>query len=405
MLVSKDEVKKLLLKKFEKIDKNEQRKLSLLLASEYKIPPRISSGLFGFTKDPEELGDKWIFISFCIMKVLDMDVSKYFTATEISIFENEKYPDGKAEFPLKIKCIQIAEDQWTGKLSAKDLIGFGRTDLIRYEADTQRVMRRYIRGGEAVFRINLDRRAVSEIKQLFLSGRYVPNIITLNIPLGKGDFYYSEETSELIIRELDSFNIIDGYHRYRALASIITDDEDFDYPLEVRITNFDNDKANSFIWQEDQKNRMAKVDSNSFNPTELSNRITNRVNQASNSNIQSCLNRSGGNINFSDFATCVNYFYLSGVNTKENQNQLLITISSDIIGKWNRFTDLSPEFITKIYTFKDVCIIFYLLKNKEPEEISGLYSVIIDKVKEEGKESLFYGRRMTRRVENWLSKF
>lgn len=403
MLVEKETLKKALLKRCESLTKREKQTVAIKCLDTHQIPLRVSGGIMSFTKEPEDLGDIWVFVAYCILNSLEENVSNYFTETEISVYEKETYPAGKAAFPIIIKAIQVSDDQFIGSITAKDIISFGRADLINYNADTQRVMRRIIRGENTIFKINLDNKAVQEIKTLFLNGNYVPNVITLNIPLGQGDFYYDQDKRELVIKSLEAFNIIDGYHRYRALASIISEDEKFDYPLEIRITNFDNDKANSFIWQEDQKNRMAKVDSDSFNPADLANRITKRVNQASDSNIRGCLDRNGGNIVFSDFASCVKYYYLADAKEK-NQNQMLIVVSNNIISKWNELTFADTTFMTRDLKFRDLGVIFYLLLNLPVSDIPATYTKIIESINVDEGRTIFYSRQMNKRTEKYIEK-
>lgn len=373
---------------------DKQREVSILLYNDFNIPIRISSEIICFTKDISELGTKGIFIGFCILKTIDEGkLDKIYTDIEIKTFSEEKYPDDRIQFPLVIKCLQVSDDQWIGIISAKELINFGRSGLIRYEADTQRVMKRIVKGENTFFKISLVKKSVKEIADLLNKKKYVPNTITLNIPLGNGNFFYNEDSSELVIKELDAFNIIDGYHRYRALSSLVNEDEDFDYGLELRITNFDNDKANAFIWQEDQKNRMSKVQSDSYNPNNLVNRIIKRLNDHSSSLVNGMIYRNGGIIDPSDLAPCISYLYLS--EKVENESQALVQISTAIMNKLNEAIEADYDIIKDKLEFPDIAILMYLIHSDiKGNEIPSHYYKMREKIDKKKFYTKTYGKRL-----------
>ena len=140
MKVEREEMKRILESSIEKIiDKpDKQREASITLYKEFNIPIRLSGEILGFTKEIEELGDRGIYLCYCILKTIDKGkVNKVFTDIEIKTFDNEKYPDDKITFPLKFNCFPVSDDQWIGIITGKELIGLGRNDLIRYEKDTE----------------------------------------------------------------------------------------------------------------------------------------------------------------------------------------------------------------------------------------------------------------------------
>lgn len=396
MLVNKDELKKNLESSIERnvTTHGIQRQVSVELFNSYNIPIRLSSEILGFTKDIDELGSKGVFVAFCILKIIDEGkVNKIFTDIEIKSFSEEKYPDDKISLPLRIKCLEVAEDQWIGTITAQQLVSFGRSDLIRYEADTQRVMKRIVRGENIFFKISLVKKSVKAIEDLLNKKKYVPNTITLNIPLGEGNFFYDGESSELVIKEIEAFNIIDGYHRYRAISNLVNEDENFDYGLELRITNFDIDKANSFIWQEDQKNRMSRVDSESYNPNNLVNRIVKRLNDHSSSLLNGMIYRNGGIIDPADLAPCIQYLYLK--EKIENEPQALVQISTAIMRKLNEAIESDYSIIQKKLEFSDVSILMYLVHSDvDSVEIPNRYYVIKGKIEKRKFYNKTFGKRL-----------
>ena len=104
---------------------------------------------------------------------------------------------------------------------------------------------------------------------------YIPDDITLNMPEEGSKFRY--ENGKLTISELPGgkFDITDGYHRYLAMCAIYNIDKSFDYPMELRITNFDLATCQQMIFQKDQKTQMKKEDSATFNQYDVGNQIVN----------------------------------------------------------------------------------------------------------------------------------
>lgn len=128
--------------------------------------------------------------------------------------------------------------------------------MINYNVNAQRTMQRVIKGDKELYRITLNKHAVNSIRRSFESGEFIPNTITLNIPEDpENEFYYNEKNSELVIKNINHFDISDGYHRYVAACQAYDQNDKFNYPLEIRIVSFDNDKVKKFIFQEDQKQR------------------------------------------------------------------------------------------------------------------------------------------------------
>lgn len=411
MLVGRDDFKKGLENAIMKWVPNpsEQRTLALTLYKKYKIPPRISMEIMKFTKDIDELGgSKGDFVAYCILERIGEQnttnlTAKIFTENEIRNYQKITYPDGKEHFPIKIICYPVADDQWIGTISIQRLVGLGRSDLIRYDADTQRVMKRIVKGENIFYRINLVKSAVSAIGNLLKEGKYIPNTITLNIPLGEGDFYYDTDKGYLIISSLEAFNIIDGYHRYMAFVNVLNENESFDFNTEIRITNFDTDKANTFIWQEDQKNRMVRADSNTYNPNNLANRIIKRINDSSISLVNGMVVRNGGIIDPSDLLPCIEYLYLK--EKPENETQALVKISSRIIERLNSVIESNYNIIDEKLNFEDIVILFYLISNEDikEEQIYDTYVSMKSEIPKED-EKKFYTRQFNKRMYTYIQE-
>ena len=201
-----------------------------------------------------------LFLLFILVSVLaPKELHYYFTDAEIKTWSKEKYNTDTFSFPIDFEVIPVSDDQWIGKTSVKQLMELRDAHLIRYNENTQRTLKRVVRDGEETYRISISRKAVDGIKESFTKRNYIPNTITLNIPR-TANFSYNKRKSILRVESTDYFDILDGYHRYLAMSNLYTADPDFDYEMELRLVCYPEDKAKQFIWQEDQKTKMRRVD-------------------------------------------------------------------------------------------------------------------------------------------------
>ena len=246
---------------------------------------------------------------FAIMSVVNSKlVEDYFTPIEIKKYSNFKTSQSEISFPIEFNVIQIAEDQWLGSITAKQLMLFRDTQFINYNENTQRTMTRVNHGIFESYKITLNRKAVEGIKRSFTRNAYIPNTITLNIP-DDAEFDYDEDSNQLIITNASHFDILDGYHRYIAISELTNNNPDFDYTMELRLVSFGEEKAKQFIWQEDQKTKMSKTDSSTFNQYKASNIIAQRLNSSA---LRGIISSNGGIIDTGVLTNILDFTYLKG---------------------------------------------------------------------------------------------
>ena len=258
------------------VNAKKQRKIINELFTEHNIPVSVSSDILSLKRSPSTENP---YVLYHLLKKLNEKiVVDYFTDKEIKEYEETVLEPDKAKFPLTFKVVQIEEDQWIGRITMKEIMALSNSQLINYNENAQRVLKRIVRGGEEFFRIQLNKRAVEAIKESLLLDRYIPNTITLNIPKDdESRFVFDEDNSEMTIKKLRMFDILDGYHRYIAMCNVFVQNPDFDKVFELRLTNFTDEKARQFIWQEDQKTKMSKVDSEVLNKYNIGNKIVSRL--------------------------------------------------------------------------------------------------------------------------------
>lgn len=334
----------------------------------YEIPKSITSDLICMRTSFMETSD---YILFCILDSIEnaaninSKLSVFFTDKEISTYSETKYNVEKIEFPIRFKMIQISYDQWIGSISIKTVMKLRAAQLINYNINAQRTMQKIIKNNKEIYKITLNESATKSISALLKANAYIPTPLTLNIPQeSDADFFYDNEKCELVIKKLPYFDITDGYHRYIAACKISDSDKNFDYKMELRIINFSEEKARQFIYQEDQKTKMKKVDSNSFNINNPGNIVAERMNQSSQCNLQGLIGRNSEIINLGELAGLINYFYFKNTN-KDKEKILIISTTKELIEKFNLLTEYDNSYLEDKYSFKTLSIIMFIFANYE----------------------------------------
>lgn len=266
-------------------------------------------------------------------------LKRNFADEQINLLRKQKFSKEMIKFPMKFHCIQIADDQWIGKISIGELVGLYNAQLIHYNVNAQRVMKRIVRGGNVTYRIAINQHAVKQIHDLMKLGRYIPNTITLNIPVD-ADYLYDKQSETLLIKSADYFDIADGYHRLLALRKL-HEEEGNDFNMELRLVSFRDDKTQQFIFQEDQKTKMAAIESASLNRYDIANSVVRALNEEDyNFCWSGNIRRDGGLVNFADLACVVSFFYVKGTNIKSGQERQAVNkIKNDLYKKLNAICD------------------------------------------------------------------
>jgi hypothetical protein len=341
-------------------NKELQRKFETL-KDKYNIPYSISSDILTLRKHPMEFSE---FVLFCILETLDeKQLQKYFNNTEIEGYHKQKYHKTQIKFPFVLSnMVDINSDQWIGKITVKQLMQLKEAQLINYDENSQRTMQHIVDGNKEYYQITINKRAVNKIRESFEIGSYIPNTITLNVPPaenGENEFMY--QNGNLIFNKLSHFNITDGYHRYVAMAQIYDLDNSFDYNMELRVTAFDESRAQQFIFQEDQKTQMKKIVSDSFNQFEPSNKVVMRLNSDPLCDLQGMINRNSAIVDFSELSVLINSLFFKEI-PKDNRNLEVNNIKNILRDKFNIVYSNMPELFIKKITTKELLILVYIFK-------------------------------------------
>ena len=225
-------------------------------------------------------------------------------------------------------------------------------------------MQRIVRGNKESYKIVINAKAVKEIKASLSQGNFIPNVITLNMP-ETTDWTYDQRRNLLTINQIPAFDISDGYHRYLAMCQLKEVNEDFNYPIELRIISFPDDKVKQFIYQEDQKTKMRKVDSASMNMSSPANIALERLNTDTMFDLKGKVLRNGGQINFSYAGNIVDFIFFKGM--KSSPMSDILGVKNKLKNGINAFVEENPDWFDKRFTFEELLILIYgISKNWTP---------------------------------------
>ena len=344
------------------LNKKDVQRCTELLRDKYDVPMGVSADfLTGNRFDLENLPDNVLY--YFVSVILPSKVSEY-TAAEIKKYEKTKYIKETIKFPIKIPMIQIGQDHWVGKIDVAFLMQLKKAQLINYNENAQRTLERKISNGVEYYRIALNNKSVEEIIKSFENDSYIPNTITLNIS-EDSDFYYNEETAHFIIKELKHFDILDGYHRYIAMSRIFQTNPKFNYEMELRIVCFNNEKARQFIWQEDQKTKMKKVDSDSFNQNNPANQIVTMLNDIT--EFKGMFNKKDTIIDTGFASRLISVLYFN--NSYETYNRKRIIDVRDFIASRLRIIINKKTFLySERWSIQEIAVIFYLISRDDIQD-------------------------------------
>jgi len=156
MLKSKSDLVDFLRRRCEKIVFNNEicTKIREYLLEQYNIPVGTTMDMIARSM----LDEQTEFVLFCLTDGIDNVFGHnykvdYFTDIEINQYSKEKINTDKLQFPIKIKCIQVKDDQWIGATDSNFIMELRKAQMIRYNVNAQRVMKRIIRGESILFKI------------------------------------------------------------------------------------------------------------------------------------------------------------------------------------------------------------------------------------------------------------
>lgn len=211
----------------------------------------------------------------------ELDPKTWFTSKEIQSYDGDKIGTDKITYPIIFKDVfQLSDDQWMCVLPQDVIQKLYQSQIINYNPNTQRAMRRRKQGEDTRYEINLSRAKVTSICESMLCNLYIPDEITLNICTDnpEADFSYGNGVLKLLSGQMD---IIDGYHRYYSIIECLRRNPDFEINIQVKICSFSEQKARKFIVQKDRQTPMKKNLISSYGVSDSCRVFASRINENS----------------------------------------------------------------------------------------------------------------------------
>lgn len=288
---------KVLDKYFVQIQKNSyfKREVKKFLMEKYEYSDIEYMQYIIGAKSKDEIPDNemyWLIDAFNNVFKANMEIKTFFSDKEIIRFSNLKADYLKAEiYPIKISpVIEIAEDQWVTKISIDLLKEFYDNQLIIYNPRTQRQLKQMRRGQDVLYTIDIVSSSVKAIEGLMNKGEFVPNALTLNLNVDDPEVDFDIIGSELVLNS-GKFDIIDGFHRFRAAINTKIKNPDFQFNFILNIMNFTEDKACQYIEQEDKRNKISKSYLASMDKSSSTNIIIDKLNNTLDSPVRGKIER------------------------------------------------------------------------------------------------------------------
>ena len=257
---------------------------------------------------------------------LDGKVSfdEFFTSNEVGLYKNSKQKREDEElYPVVFKnVLQVANDQWVTTINVDELFSLYKKQLVNYNKNTQRPTRRKEVNGLVEYKIAISRKSIKEIKKLMQDSLFIPNALTFNINMDNADndFSYSNGRLELLS---GVFDIIDGFHRYKSLIDCKIENPAFNYNMVLNIVNFTEEKAGTYIAQEDKRNKINKSVVKTMDANNPINRIIQRLNDDGSSYLRGQIGRTGNYpVNSSWLFEAISKCYRE-INTRQDEIALI----------------------------------------------------------------------------------
>ena len=372
---SKENLSTYLTSQFEKRiqDKKYLRNAADYIINNSGLPPIEVMDTMNLRTNMEYSSDRMLY--WFLKAIDDKRIGDYFSNREIIEYETPVEKE-TFKFPIRWKMVEITEGmQWIGRITVKELMKLRDVQLINYNERTQRTLKHIAGKDFEYYQIFLNKHAVEEITKSFETGQYIPNTITLNIPL-EAQFYYKD--GYLVIKNTNKLDIIDGYHRYVAMSNLYNQNKDFNYVMELRVVCFTEAVAKQFIWQEDQKTKMKKMDLESLNQSNPANQVINLINQEG--IYRNVIGRNGAIIDQGLAANLIERLYFNYYRVVKRKD--ILDTKENIVYRFGIMLHDDPDIFDKPWGYEFTIIAFDLIANPEvPDphllrDIKGLTEII-----------------------------
>lgn len=315
-----------------------------------------------------------IFYELTGLRVLDP--TEYFYDSEIKIGDKWKRESDKyfMDDLLFSSFVQVNDDQWVGVLSSQTIGKLYNSNRILYRPETQRGMRAIKSRDAIIYRVDYNVDAINAIADLLLEGSFISNILTFNV-LKNGDdnIRYDGDSFEIFIGRDSEINVADGFHRSYGLLKALAIRPDLDYNWEIRLCNWDVEKAQRFIYQEDNRTPLRREYKESLNKQKFENIIVNNLNERPQNELQfkiatdvNAVKAGDAYVMFNTLAETINdVFMIKSQRDANKTTDFLIEFFNELIGIYiDDFTDTKKSQKTSCVTYSNMFIGYVALASR-----------------------------------------
>ena len=132
----------------------------------------------------------------------------------------------------------MAYDQWVTVMSIKQIKELQDKQLLVYNPNTQRELKKKVKNGDVYYTINVNMSSVNDIEKELLSGEFIPNDLSFNLNIDNPEVDFDVADGSMIVNR-GQFDIIDGFHRLSAAVRAFRQNPDIDFKFTVNLMNFD----------------------------------------------------------------------------------------------------------------------------------------------------------------------
>lgn len=212
----------------------------------------------------------------------DLYLPKYFTELELKQYDFPISIDDSDKDIVIDKFLKISDDYWITVKNIEEIYEWRNLDKIKYNENTQKNLVIKESKGIYIRVLRIVTQAIKSITTLMRKNEFIPDDITINVNPEMFPDGIIEERDKLIISKDATIDLIDGMHQYISMCEVKDLNPNWNYSTEVRITFFNEEKANKYILQRNNKNHLTDEEKTEKNKSSEANFIINKLNESHN---------------------------------------------------------------------------------------------------------------------------
>lgn len=215
----------------------------------------------------------------------------YFTDSEIKTskqFTGDMIRKERIELPLTLHDVsEIGNGMYFTKMNTIAVSDWMNSLLLNYNFDTQREPTIEMFQGQIIFEPTVYPQNIKEMTELMRSREFIPaNAIIINAGLRtseskNGEYIFNKENGTLTITDGSKLDVIDGYHRCRAIQNVMSIDKTINIEFPVIFINFSVKKCQKLLEQMSKATPLSKTRIDEFKDDDFVNDIVQQLKEES----------------------------------------------------------------------------------------------------------------------------